>query len=643
MAGKFGDVAKCARHFKIERRTLARRVSGMASKSTRRATNQRLTVPQENALLDYIRRLDKACMSPSPELITTAANYIIQKEDGLAPPVGQNWFSRFHTRHPELFKRRQKPLATARKDAFDTAELEDFYRNLKLAIEEYGIQLADMWNMDETGFRIGVGRSKMVISFDKYQRNYIADPDNRDYCTAVESISADGATIPPLIILKAANVLLKWSQHNNLENECQLGATKSGYSNDDLAVDWLQHFIDSVKKGRIGRYILLIVDGFGSHMTLSFFNLATANNIILFKLPAHSTHITQPLDVGVFQPYKAAHGNAIEKAIRNGDAKYNRLEFLAALREIRASVFVQGTIRNAWRRCGIAPLNPDVVLNPLRTKAAEKAAARPTTPPRQLDDCLMRTPHGDRSITRNIQAIRIHYNVYGNYNINPIQMDRFLKGSEAAVHTLRLHTRDLNTALKATAKRNTRNSLPGWRAKTSGIITVGDCREQFSERAMKEAAAAERKAKREAAKAEKAAQANAQAEEAQADEESEEEENTEEEVEEEEEDNTEAEAEEEEEDNTEDEEEDTEVDTPPQNDPRPQHPSVDTPYVVYRGTTNRQDNETIYDDLISAVAVIGGKRVRKPSRKALEKDSDSSPSPSPPPPRRRRRQNPSPD
>ena len=637
---QFESVAQCARYFGLNCRRLARRISGLNSKSTRRPTNQRLNEAQEITILDYIQSLDDACMSPSPSLITGAVSYIIQKADGLATPVGQHWWTRFHKRHPELFKRRQRPLAAARKDAYDIEELEHFYRKLKEAVDRYGIQQADMWNMDETGFRIGVGRTRLVISFDKKKRNYIADPDNRDYCTTVESISAAGATIPPLIILKAVNVLLKWSQQNDLEDQCVLGASESGYSNDDLALEWLQHFIDHTRKGRIGRYILLIVDGFGSHMTLQFFQLATASDIILFKLPAHSTHITQPLDVGVFQPYKTAHGNEIEKAVRNGDAKFNRLSFLAALREMRASVFINGTIRNAWRRCGLWPYDPDVVLNPMKDKMIERANVRPITPP-PVDDCLQRTPHGPDSLKKNIRALQDHRVQFGNYNINEDQMERFLKGSEASLYTLELTIRDLDSARRDTAKKAKRASLPGYRAKTSGIITVGQCREQFSERAKKEAAATERKAIREAAKAEKQAAkdaeealANAQAEEAEAKKKSGEKK-----------DEKESEEEDEEEDEEEEEEEvkeeaDPPFQPPPFRTPRPPNPSVETPYLVFHGTENQEENERIYEDLITGSAIIGEKRVRKPSRRMLERDS---PPPSPPPPRRRRRLNYSPE
>ena len=49
---------------------------------------------------------------------------------------------------------------------------------------------------------------------------------------------------------------------------------------------------------------MLVINGYGSHMTCEFLNYATEHKICLFTFPAHLTHIMQPLDVEVFQPYK---------------------------------------------------------------------------------------------------------------------------------------------------------------------------------------------------------------------------------------------------------------------------------------------------------------------------------------------------
>lgn len=49
---------------------------------------------------------------------------------------------------------------------------------------------------------------------------------------------------------------------------------------------------------------LLIFDGHLSHMSIDLIKLARANNVHLFKLPPHTSHILQPLDVCVFFPFK---------------------------------------------------------------------------------------------------------------------------------------------------------------------------------------------------------------------------------------------------------------------------------------------------------------------------------------------------
>lgn len=46
-----------------------------------------------------------------------------------------------------------------------------------------------------------------------------------------------------------------------------------------------------------------------------FFALATVNKFLVFRLPAHSSHLTQPLNVDVFQPFKNYQTEAIDKAV----------------------------------------------------------------------------------------------------------------------------------------------------------------------------------------------------------------------------------------------------------------------------------------------------------------------------------------
>ena len=66
----------------------------------------------------------------------------------------------------------------------------------------------------------------------------------------------------------------------------------------ELYLQWFDFFLHSIPPTRP---VLLIQDGHVSHMSVELIELARANNIHLSCLPSHTTHILQPLDVGVFK------------------------------------------------------------------------------------------------------------------------------------------------------------------------------------------------------------------------------------------------------------------------------------------------------------------------------------------------------
>lgn len=92
----------------------------------------------------------------------------------------------------------------------------------------------------------------------------------------------------------------------------------------------------------VGR--LLILDGYGSHLTYEFYEYALKHKIELFAPPTHSTHLMQPLDVGCFQPYKHYHSKAIAMTTRNG------IPELSKLTTMRAKTFKNSTILFAFKK-----------------------------------------------------------------------------------------------------------------------------------------------------------------------------------------------------------------------------------------------------------------------------------------------------
>ncbi len=142
--------------------------------------------------------------------------------------------------------------------------MSDYFEKVERFRSETGITDLDVWNMDETGFRIGCGKAQLVVTMDPNKPLRMIDPENRDYITSVECIGSDGETIPPMLLISGVNILHKWCQNNNLDGETLIGTTETGYANDDTALNWLQHFIDHTQNKRRGAWLLLIIDGYGS-------------------------------------------------------------------------------------------------------------------------------------------------------------------------------------------------------------------------------------------------------------------------------------------------------------------------------------------------------------------------------------------
>ena len=68
-------------------------------------------------------------------------------------------------------------------------------------IQEHGIVQRDVYNIDETGFRIGLGGSQWIINIEFKKPQLSPSETNCDFVTSVEAISADGKVLPSLLIV----------------------------------------------------------------------------------------------------------------------------------------------------------------------------------------------------------------------------------------------------------------------------------------------------------------------------------------------------------------------------------------------------------------------------------------------------------
>ncbi|KJZ68840.1 hypothetical protein HIM_11770 [Hirsutella minnesotensis 3608] len=198
------SIRSVAMRFGMGHITLRYRLKRSEHKSSRIAHNRKLSVADEGAICRYVDRLDAINLAVRPEFIVDAANAILRANApsaklGDPPTVGVHWATRFIQRH-NYDKRRQKTLSADRAASEDLHWVVEYFKRLQKILEQEGIQPDDIWNMDETGFRVGVGKDQLIITKRK-RSHYFGIPENRESATLIEAISAVGHFTPTFIIL----------------------------------------------------------------------------------------------------------------------------------------------------------------------------------------------------------------------------------------------------------------------------------------------------------------------------------------------------------------------------------------------------------------------------------------------------------
>ena len=129
----------------------------------------------------------------------------------------------------------------------------------------------------------------------------------------------------------------------------------TGWIDTELFYDWLaNHFSCHV----VIRPVVLLVDGHKSHINLEISRFCKENRIFLYCLPPHSSHITQPLDVGIFKPLKAMWRKECAKyRMANPGHFVSKKVFSSVFKEAWLHTVQPTLLINSFRGAGIYPLN----------------------------------------------------------------------------------------------------------------------------------------------------------------------------------------------------------------------------------------------------------------------------------------------
>ena len=223
------------------------------------------------------------------------------------------------------------------------------------------ISKENVYNMDETGVMLSVLGTVKVLVGKGDMRDYRGARAKRTLVTAVECISGDGRYLDPMIIWPATTHRSNWTTFPT--PGWQYACSDTGYTDSYISLQWLQRIFDPETRERArGKPRVLICDGFGTHETLEVLEFCFANNIILCRLPSHTSHKLQPCNVAVFAPLKAAYREQVERLERGGVNTIRKEHFTSLYSPAREKAFTSKNIIAGFAASGLFPFNPDRVL-----------------------------------------------------------------------------------------------------------------------------------------------------------------------------------------------------------------------------------------------------------------------------------------
>ena len=144
---------------------------------------------------------------------------------------------------------------------------------------------------------------------------------------------------------------------------------------------WLREvFEPSTREKAAGKPHLLICDGHDSHITASWITHCMKNNIIFMVLPPHSSHLTQPLDVGVFGPLKTLMISEMESLVSIEVHRILKAEWFIVYIKAHKKVFLIQNVLVDFYDTGIRLFNPSKVINRIMPIGQDSNEIRSLTP-----------------------------------------------------------------------------------------------------------------------------------------------------------------------------------------------------------------------------------------------------------------------
>ena len=295
-------VRRVALNYGIPKSTLHDRISGKVTPGAKSGLPAYLSAEEEDELVSFLNGCSSIGYARSKKQTIALVQRVIESK-GLNVKVNDGWWKSFMKRHGSLTLRAAEPLSYARAVCSQPEILNHYYDLLQQTLIEHDLtdKPNQIFNLDESGMPLDPCPPK-VITQKGIKHSVSITTGDKAQITTLACCSAAGYVIPPLVVFDRKK--LKSEMTIGEVPGTMYGLSSNGWMDTELFELWFKHHF--LMHAPSCRPILLMMDGHSTHFQPSVVRMAAKEEVILFCLPPHSTHLTQPLNKGCFGPLKSA-------------------------------------------------------------------------------------------------------------------------------------------------------------------------------------------------------------------------------------------------------------------------------------------------------------------------------------------------
>lgn len=265
-------------------------------------------------------------------------------------------------------------------------------------ILDNGIDLSCIWSLDEAGVTPGRdvrGQSKKKACPRSRARGEQHRLELNDFgrIAMAPAVSAAGESAAPMLALKGSHL-----KHREINQNWQkvtqalldalprhaIVTTRKQHAGLDRRnfYRWSEHFAKEARDlAAGGRKMLLLYDGYRSHLGFDALHSLGSHGIIAHALPAHASGDAQPLAVALrkrkLSPFKSALNDCICScaSANQATAGHDELDFCHMLTVAHHSSFARQNIKAGLRQSGLCPFDPPKLLKSPLPESADNISA----------------------------------------------------------------------------------------------------------------------------------------------------------------------------------------------------------------------------------------------------------------------------